>query len=232
MQYNSGTQGIVQDIYFKLNQNATSYPIADVTRNVNKGLDRITTLILQADNRWQFDDTNNTTLPIATTNLVTNQQDYQFDSTFLEVVKVLVADEAGQFYPLYNIDAFDPEAYTYLQNLTTNTGRPYRYDIIGNSVLLDPKPNYSYTNGLKVYFKRKMTYFTVSDTTKEPGFAPQFHELLSLYGQYEFATAKNLAKREVLKRDIKEMEVELQQFYSMRLKDYKKKLTPRVRSAE
>lgn len=232
MQYNntSTNSGIVQDIYFKINANSNSYPIADVTRAVNNGLDKVSAIILKADNRWQFDDTNNTTLPIATTNIVNNQQDYQFDSSFLEVVKVLIADEDGNFYPIYNIDANDQSVLSYLQNDTNNTARPFRYDIIGNSILLDPRPNYNRTAGLKVYFKRKTSYFTTGDTTKEPGFASHFHEILSLYGQYDYAVAKSLDKREVLKRDIKEMEKEIASFYSRRLKDYQPKFIPKYRN--
>jgi hypothetical protein len=228
---NSSTnQGIVQDAYFGVGANSNSYPIADVTRAINKGLDRVSTLILQADNRWQFDDYNNTTLPIATTNLITNQQDYQFDSSFLEVVKVLIADENGNYYPIYNIDSTDQNVYSYLQNLSANKARPIRYDIIGNSILLDPVPNYSEANGVKVYFKRKAEYFSTSDTTKEPGFAGQFHQILSLYAQYDYATAKNLQKREAIKRDILEMEKEISKFYARRLKDYQPRLIPRYRN--
>jgi len=232
MQYNNDStkQGIVQDIYFKINANSNSYPIEDVTRAVNNGLDKVSSIILKADNRWQFDDTNNTTLPIATTNIVNNQQDYQFDSSFLIVDKVLVTDENGEFYEIYNIDIKDQNITSYLQNQTSNTSRPTRYDVIGNSILLDPRPNYNESNGLKVYFKRKATYFTTGDTTKEPGFAPQFHEILSLYGQYDYAVAKTLNKREVLKRDIMQMEKDIADFYSKRLKDYQPRFIPRYRN--
>lgn len=232
MQFNSTGNGIVQDVYFGVNANSVNYPIADVTRSINNGLDRVSSIILRADNRWQFDDTNNTTLPIATTNLVQNQQDYQFNSSFLEVVKVMVASDDGLYYPIYNIDTTDQNIFPYLQNLSTNRSRPIRYDVLGNSILLDPAPNYSETNGLKVYFKRKMSYFTTSDTTKQPGFDSRFHKYLSLYAQYEFALAKDLKKTEQLKRDMAEMEKEIELHYSKRLKDYQPRMIPRYRSAE
>lgn len=230
---NSSTkQGIVQDVYFGVGANSNSYPIADVTRAINNGLDKVSSIILKADNRWQFDDTNNITLPIATTNLVNNQQDYQFDSSFLEVVKVLVADESGNFFPVRNIDVRDQNVFGYLQNLSSNRSIPQKYDVIGNSILLDPTPNYSYTNGLKVYFKRKMGYFTTSDTTKVPGFDSRFHKYLSLFAQYEYAHAKVLNKAEKLKRDMLEMEKDIEKHYSRRLKDYTPRFIPRVRSSE
>jgi hypothetical protein len=225
----TNSQGIVQDIYFGISQNATSYPIADVTRSVNNGLDRISAVILKADNRWQWDDTNNTTLPIATTDINSGQQDYLFDSSFLEVDRVIIADTSGNFAEIYNIDIHDQTSRTYVENNSGNTGVPYRYDVLGNSILLDPVPNYSRTGALKVYFKRKAQYFTANDTTKVPGFAPQFHKYLSLYAQYEYAHAKGLDKREVLMRDILAMEKEVEKFYSRRLKDYRPRFISRIR---
>jgi len=223
-------QGIVQDIYFKINANSVSYPITEVTRACNLGLDKVSSIILKSDNRWQFDDINQTSLPIATTNLISGQQDYSFDSSFLEIVKVLVADPNGNFHEIYNIDIHDQGVSSYVQNQTGNTGQPYRYNIIGNSMFLDVVPNYSYTAGIKVYFKRKSSYFTTTDTTKEPGFAGQFHKYISLFAQYEYAQAKGLNKTETLERDMIKMEKDIQDFYSKRLKDYKPRLISRIRN--
>lgn len=228
----TNSQGIVQDIYFGINANSVSYPIEDVTRNVNTGLDKVSDIILKSDNRWQFDDLNNTTLPIATTDLVNNQQDYEFDSSFLDVLKVMVADSSGNFYEVYNIDIQDQGVSSYLENQSSNLGQPFRYDIIGNSILLDTRPNYDYTGGLKVYFKRKADYFTTTDTIKVPGFASQFHKYLSLVGQYEYAYAKGLAKTETLKRDVLEMEKNIAKFYSQRSGDYKPRFISRVKNPQ
>lgn len=232
MVYNdtSTNQGIVQDIYFGVSANSSSYPIADVTRAVNLGLDKVSSIILEADNRWQFDDKNNTTLPIAITDLVSNQQDYEFDSSFLEVVKVMCADQSGNYYEVYNIDIHDQGVASYLENQTSNTSYPFRYDIIGNSILLDPRPNYNYTGGLKVYFKRKADYFVVGDTTKVPGFASQFHKYLSLCGQYEYAVAKSLPKAEQIKRDMLEMEKQISKYYAKRSDDYTPRFISRIRN--
>ncbi len=224
----TNNQGIVQDIYFGISANSVSYPIADVTRAVNLGLDKVSAIILQADNRWQFDDKNNVTLPIATTDLVNNQQDYEFDSSFLEIEKVMVADPSGNFYEIYNINIQDQGISSYLENQSSNTGQPFRYDVIGNSILLDTRPNYSYTAGLKVYFKRKAEYFVVSDTIKVAGFASQFHKYLSLYGQYEYAYAKGLPKTEIIKRDMLEMEKQIASYYSKRSRDYKPSFISRI----
>ena len=226
------SQGLVQDIYYGINANSVSFPIADVTRAVNNGLDKVSAIILQADNRWQWEDINNTTLPIATTDIVSGQKDYTFDSSFLIVEKVLISDKTGNFYPARNINIQDQGVNSYLEAKSTNTGLPYRYDIMGNSILLDPVPNYSYTGGIKVHFKRKAGYFTTSDTTKEPGFNSQFHKYLSLYAQYEYAHAKNLnQKKQELLNDMALMERAISKHYATRSKDYKPRLIPRVSRA-
>jgi len=81
-------QGIVQDVYFEASTNATAYPIADLTRNANRGLDNAVALILGADSRWQFDSTNATDLPIGTTSLVSGQKDYTFDNDYLVIKSI------------------------------------------------------------------------------------------------------------------------------------------------
>lgn len=222
--------GIVQDVYFGVNANSASYPIEDVTRNVNLGLDKASAIILRSDNRWQFDDTNATTLPIAVTDLVNNQQDYEFDSSFLEVLKVMIADPTGNFHEVYNIDIHDQGVVGYLENQSSNTGQPRRYDVIGNSILLDSRPNYAYTGGMKVYFKRKATYFVYTDTIKVAGIAPQFHKYLSLVAQYEYSFAKGLEKTEQIKREMLEMERKIADFYDKRSGDYKPRFISRMRN--
>lgn len=228
----TNSQGIVQDIYFGVSANSNSYPIADVTRAVNNGVDKVSSIILQSDNRWQFDDKNFTTLPIATTDLISGQQDYEFDGSFLEVEKVMVADSTGNYQEVFNIDIHDQGIQSYLQNQSGNTGQPRRYDVIGNSILLDARPNYAYTGGLKVWFKRKADYFTTTDTIKVPGFASQFHKYLSLYGQYEYAHAKGLAKKETLERDMLQMEKEIASYYAKRSADVIPKIISRYRNPQ
>ena len=79
------------DIDFLLN--TTSYADADRVRNINARLDDVVSLILQSDGRWEWDDSNNTTLPIGTTTLVNNQQDYSIaGATFLDGIRVEAKD--------------------------------------------------------------------------------------------------------------------------------------------
>ena len=112
IEYSNDTEksGIIQEIDFLLNlDDSTTYDIKHKTRNVNRAYDRVVSLILQTDNRWEWEDTNKTDLPIATTDLVTGQRDYGIDTTFLRITKILVKDIAGNWQILIPVDENDPE---------------------------------------------------------------------------------------------------------------------------
>lgn len=195
MQFNNTTtkQGIVQDVYFGVGANSTSYPIEDVVRHANESLDVATQLILSADGKWQFDDKNATDLLIGYADLISGQQDYSFDDEFLIINKPLqiLNPDGINWTELVLVD--DTE-------LVSQSGTPYQYNKIGNSFLLDPIPNYSWRfgtegkYGIKAYFQRNINYFTTTDTDKQPGFATHLHSFVSIFCQHKYAMAKGLAK--------------------------------------
>lgn len=163
--------------------NDTDYLDADIAVDCNVALDRVASLIMRADNRWQFDDQNETDLPIATTALVSGQQDYSLDTAALDINQVAVKGSDGQWRFLRPIDQSD------LRNadLNADDDQPLKYDRIANSILLYPTPNYSQDASLRLYFKRGPSYFLSTDTTKTPGFNALFHDLIVLWPSYEYA---------------------------------------------
>ncbi len=172
--------------------------LATFTRLLNEGLNKVVSLILQSDNRWQWDDNNNTDFPIATTNLSTTlgseQQDYSFDVSFLKITRVEILDNTGAWNLLKPIDQAD----LYDQSLTDflkSAGRPTYYDKIGNSIFLYPKPLATAVTslaGLKVWFQRPPSYFVAADTTKVPGINSLFHRLIALYASKDYALINSL----------------------------------------
>lgn len=223
----STNQGIVQEARWLVGANTTSYPIADLTRNINRALDRVVSLIFNAGGRWQWDDSNQTTYPIATTALVSGQQDYTFDVTHLRVHRVEVKDTSGNWHKL---EVFDPKdlGKEALGEFETTNGIPKYYDVIANSVFLYPASNFSQAGSLKVWFQRKGSYFDTTDTTKEPGFAEIFHRHLALSAAYDFALKNNLTNRDSLRQEIALMEEEIKHFYSYRQPDEKPRMIPSV----
>lgn len=220
-------QGLIQDIDFLVNSDINSYQINDKTRNINRALDEVVSLILQADGRWEYDDQNAADLPIATTNLINGTQQYGYDSSFLIVSRMECQDQAGNWRALLPISQSDViKDGTSLTNFLNVPGIPIYYDKIANSIFLYPAPSYNATAGLKCYFQRNVSYFIPSDTTKVPGFNPQFHRLLSAKAALDYALANNLPQGmphgkvpNALTTMIETMEENLQEYYSRRGKD-------------
>jgi len=210
-------QGIVEEVRFLTGTNSSTYPIAQLTRNVNRALDKVTSTIISADGRWQWDDSNETDYPIATSDLVSGQKEYVLSNNFLTIYRVEWKDSNGNWVLGVPIDQRDiKEAIDEFQK-TDST--PLYYDKINDSLFLFPKPNYNSTDGLKVYYQRNTTYFTASDTVKEPGFGRQFHRLLSLYAAKDYAVARKQEMVTPFTNEIQKLEDELERFYGARSED-------------
>ncbi len=94
---------LIEDIDFLVGSNSTSFPVADKLRIINKANYDVTTDILRYQSNWEFDDTNETDFPIATTNLVASQKDYALPTTLVKLVRVEVKDSAGNFQKLQQL---------------------------------------------------------------------------------------------------------------------------------
>lgn len=220
---------IVTKTYFLTSTNASSFPAASLLVEANNAFERIVSLIIQADGRWQWDDTNNTDIPIATTDIVANQQDYSLSTTHLELTRAEIKDSNGNWNLLNPIDQTD----VFNQSLTDfmkTAGLPIYYDKIAASVFLYPKPNYSQAASLKLYFQRGPNYFVLGDTTKTPGFNTLYHELIPLWISYNFALANGKENAQGLYTQIQLKEDALVADYALRAKDDHPRLRARPRS--
>lgn len=208
---------------------STSYSDADVTASANRAVDRVTSLIRAAEGRWSWDDSNYTDLPIATTALVADQQDYNLDPTHYQIQRIEVKDEDGNWGLLQPIDTTD----VYNQSLTDflkTSGIPKFYDKVGNSLFLYPKPSYAQAASLKCFYTRGASYFTTADTTKTPGFNTIFHQLISLWASYDYASINQMAVRKDIAEEIAIKEDKLSEYYSLRNKDEHLRFTTRPKS--
>lgn len=179
MKINSGTNSIVDEVRDLCDADEDSYPLADIIRRVNMGLDRVSSIIVGADRRWQWDDSNYSSEPIADADLVNGQQQYSFNDELLVLQMLVAKDKNGDRKRLFPIDKRQmrvaPEEYR------TGGGTPEEYDCAGPSIYLYPWPDYDAEQGLTAYFQRVAQKFTTSDKTKEPGFASPFHDYLAFY---------------------------------------------------
>jgi len=223
---------IVSKTYFLTGTNSTSFPAATMLIEINNAYERVVSLILQADGRWQFDDNNFTSFPIATTTLVNSQPDYQFDTSHLKIERVEVLDKNGNYYKLEPIDLDDIDGSP--SEFFETDGAPQYYDVQGGSLVLYPAPDngvsVTLAAGLKVYFQRSGDLFTsgqVTTGTKVPGFNSLYHDLIAYWVAYNFAVAKGLSMANGFMAEIQRKEQSLQKDYSKRDKDDRPQITVR-----
>lgn len=216
---------IVSSVYKKTKTNATSFVAADMLIAINSAYRRVVSLILQSDGRWQWDDANNTDLPIATATITSGQQDYALAVAHIKVLRVEVKGDGGTYFSkLDPIDVADGE---FIIDNTT-VGPPQYYDVLGNSIFLYPIPNYTQTASLKVYFQRGPDEFTsgqVTTGTKIPGFNSLYHDLIPLWVAHEYCIENGLPSANGYMNEITYKEKQLVEDYSRRNKDDPSRIT-------
>lgn len=215
---------IVNDIYRRTKTNSSSFAAADMLIMINSAYNRVASLILRYDSRWQWDDTNQTDLPIATTALVSGQQDYSLATTHLTIDRVEIKDPSGNGHALKQIDQqlLKRDRSVALTEYQVTSGIPNEYDLVGNSVFLYPAPNYSQAASLKLYFTRGPAEFTsaeVTTGTKTPGFNSLYHELIPLWVSYNYAVENGLNSAPGFLAEIQRKEYDLEKFYGLRNRD-------------
>lgn len=211
---------IIEDIDFLVGTDSTQFPLADKLRLINSYYYDVVSDIIGYDGSWEWDDTNKTDFPIGTATLVNNQLDYSLPSGFLKLLRVEVMDNDGNYRKLLKID--EQEIPIALSEFLETGGLPIYYREVANSIELYPKPATGYvtmTAGLKIYYQRAMTEFTISDEAVSPGFAPQFHRILSLGASYDYASIHNMERKAYLKEKLDELRLDLKDYYNNRNKE-------------
>lgn len=222
-------QTLYQDALYWSGANTSTYGIDDFTRNANFAMDRVVSLIKKNDTRWKWADNNNTDIDIGVSDIVANQDNYTLEVDFTEISRVRMKGADGVWITLKPIDRRDAD-----DGLLSTYGNPEYYDKKGLSIFPLPIPNYSSVDGLEVEFQGGVNYFINSDTTKEPGFNPLYHRLVSIYSAYDWlvdkATINNPLTHKInrAKERIMELEAELENHYCNRDIDDVAILKPRV----
>ena len=203
------------------------------TRMINAWYRRVNSWIWEVTGTWEYDDAEWTDLPIATTTILDNQQDYELSSTAQKIDRVEVLDISENYQLITPIDKSQIKT-SAMTEFQETAGMPRYYDVIGRSVFLYPKPDttkVTATKGLKVYFSRDIDEFDSGDATREPGFTSNFHRILSLGASYDYAIAYEITtKANFLKGQINELTSELKNFYATRHRDFPTRISPRRRN--
>lgn len=221
---------IKADIDFLCGSTSATYSDANKVRNLNIAYRDVSRVIWESDGGWNYDDSNATTLPKATSTLVHNQQDYELPSTAQIVHRVEIKDSSGNWVKLNPLDRADIKG-AVDEFLGGSTGTPTYYELVGRSVLLYPTPHSAYvtpTNGLQVYVSRDITNLAVTATTTEPGFASPFHRILSYAVALDFT--QDDKQRQFLMLQKERMEQGMIRFYSKRAPEVKTRIKPAGRT--
>ena len=161
---------------------------------INQAYNKVVGWIIEAQGKWQFDDSNYTDFGEAVTTLVADQYDYTLPgasavanfSTFLRLIGVYIKDLSGNYIELTE-DGFNGE------NL--QEGMPSAYKVVGNSLILNAKPTSTYvtlTQGLLVKIQRIPDQFVSTDTTQQPGLPATYHPTITYLASHAWLITKKV----------------------------------------
>lgn len=189
--FNSGTNSLYADALFWSGATFDTFPIdPDFTRSANFAVQRITAVIQKCDNTWKYNDNNSSSELIDSSTNLTTTNKYAISLVWLKIARVRVKDPNGNWVTLKKVTR---DELTDAQ--LSAVGTPWAYYKLGKYIYLVGTPNYAASAGLEVQFQTVAELFVVADTTKEPGFAPQFHRLVSLLAALDFTDSNEMTKR-------------------------------------
>lgn len=244
MKFNDTTNktGIIQDIEGLLGFadgtiSGDDTMLKTFTRMINIWYRTANQWIWQVTRNWEYDDTNYTNFPIATTDLVEGQKDYSLPSTIQKIMRVEVKDKDGNWHLLEQLDK--SQINVAIDEFFPDNGLPMYYDLFAQSLFLYPAPSSddcTLSAGLRVYFSRDIDEFTYTDTDKEPGFEKSFHRILSVGAALDYAIANGMRdKVSYLSDKLALLKNDLEQFYGERNETVEmldKRIMPRTENYE
>lgn len=210
MQFSDSTyqQGLVEDARFLVGANGVTYPIADLTRNLNRRWEEAKNYLYLSDGTWQSAET------IYSQNLVSGTQGYTIPRTHIKImrVEILTADGSSK-----RLEAFDKsEVKNSIRDFENVDGEPRFYEMTGQTMNLYPAPNYASTNGLTWWYQGVPDYFATTDTTDTPDIIQTVDRYLSVGAALDYAIAKVLANKSDLEGQLTSLKDQLEMIANRR----------------
>ena len=202
---------------------------------VNEAYYDVVMEILRSQDAWDFDDSNRTNFPVATTPLVASQRDYAFDAALgiLKMKRVDITYDGTNYYPATPVDSseflFGVGNETLIDNNFSKTAPAY--DLKANSMLVYPLPSAAdvAAGGLiRIELVRKLDDFATSDTTQEPGIDRPWHDLIPLGASMKYSVIRNMENAKNLKTLYDEGLEKLRVYYSRKQLDRQPVMVPQV----
>jgi hypothetical protein len=129
---------------------------------------------------WQYEDANQTDLPVATATITSGQTSYALPVGTLNVRGIEVKDTGGIWHTLKPITEEMIREFSSMGEFRKVASRIEYYQLVGNTVRVFPAADYTQTDSFRVFYNRGSVAFATTDTTEEPGFVSEFHDLVPL----------------------------------------------------
>jgi len=162
------------------------------TSRINRRLEKYLGMLGAGSRLSTIDDTNFTDQPFSTFDIVDGQHSYEFKededgNSISDITAVLIKTKSGgQFVKMDKLTLDDEDAELIMGGDTGKSGVPTGFIERNNTIFFDITPNFSLTDGGKLFYKRSPSYFVYTDTTKEPGIPFQFHEMVAIGAIYDW----------------------------------------------
>lgn len=200
--------------------------LAYFTTLVNESYYDVVSNILSSQDTWDFDDSNLTDFPVATTPLVASQRMYTLptDYTVLKLKRVDVSYDGSTYYQSTAADSaeFDFGLGTDSKEDNNFTKTAPVHDMKYNTIWLYPMAEAADVAAgakVRVEWSRTVNEFTTADTTQEPGFDRPWHELVPLGASAKYAAMKNMENAKNLKVLLDEKMLGMRAYYSRKQED-------------
>lgn len=200
-------------------QDVSSYSTAVKTARINAAFDDYQKMVVRVAGTWQADDTNHTKYPNMTFDLTSSQHDYTFTedeqgNQIQDIYRVEVKNPDGTWKVLKYLNEMDET--TAISTLDSQTGTPESYYLTANGIFLVVAPNYTQSNGIRMFFTRSPDYFLSSDTTKTPGIPNGHERYLIAKAAYWYWLPKDTTRAQIFWNEVTKIESDIEKEYSQR----------------
>ncbi len=173
----------------------TASLLAEFTNYSNEFSREVWALIFSVYGGWQYEDGNQSDLPASVATLTSGQTTYALPSGSLTVKGIEVKDTSGNWTALQPITEEEIRAQVSVGSASgqisslsngavgqfmTTSGQPRYFQLVGQTVRMFPASNWTQASSFKVFYDRGSVSFLTTDTTKTPGFASEFHDVIPL----------------------------------------------------
>ncbi len=202
------------------------YLPAERLLSINKYYDQLHSIILDSQDEWDFDDSNLTDLPIASTDLMANTGVYALPSTIYKLNKLEINYGSG-FIKVNPLD-LNETSLSEDEVLSRATVENPFYRVFSQTIQLYPAPTSDVSGGLKIYYDREVAEFTsaeVTTGTKKPGIDRLWHDYIALGASVDAGLKYTLTNLASLETKLQDMENRIRKYYGQKVVDRKYKIT-------